>query len=215
MYIFVLCRNEEQSKVAAIPAVGCRNCIVVPGSWPQCPQNGSGGFPPPEDGHSEQPQREPWSHPIRDTAIHTISMRDNENTCCHNNSTEISFLFYSKDQTGKAANNDIPSKIYVPPQNTYIYIHSMNKLSPVHLLTLVWAPIWAPLFRRRATNPLWPSQADTMRGVAQPYPRQREIIETFIKGNHHHTTPHHTQTYPKLAPYSVKSSWTFLKNTAD
>ena len=32
MYIFVLCRNEEQYIVAAVPEVGCRNYIIVPGS---------------------------------------------------------------------------------------------------------------------------------------------------------------------------------------
>ena len=61
-------------RVYAVPADGCRSCIIVPRPWPPCPRNGQGGSPPSEDGPFEQQSREPTSHPIRDTAIHTISM---------------------------------------------------------------------------------------------------------------------------------------------
>jgi hypothetical protein len=44
---------------------------IIPGAWPPCPRNDPGGSPPPEDAHSQQPRREPWPPPIRDTAIHT------------------------------------------------------------------------------------------------------------------------------------------------
>ena len=64
--------NIERSY--AVPAVGCRNCIIVPRSWPPCPRHGPGGSPPSEDDHSQQPGGGPWTPPIRDTAIHTISM---------------------------------------------------------------------------------------------------------------------------------------------
>ena len=58
----------------AVPAVGCRNCIIVPRSWPPCPRHGPGGSPPPGDGLDMQPCREPFAHTIKDIAIHNISM---------------------------------------------------------------------------------------------------------------------------------------------
>ena len=46
----------------------------LPRSWPLCPRHGPGGSPPSEDDLPLQPYGVPFPHPIKDTAIHTISM---------------------------------------------------------------------------------------------------------------------------------------------